>query len=134
MPNLLEIEINAPKALVWEVLFQTKALGAVERSGKPFYGSLGSMVAKWSIYNGEVRVSAVSSPLFGILCNFSTLNPGEPFLFDRSPRQPFQIGQTVSLSLRRLPRDKQDLRKISKLRVFCRGNPPVVAPIHSVGV
>ena len=44
-----------------------------------FPDSLGSMVAKRSILNGEVRVPALSPQLFGIVCNLSTLSPGEPF-------------------------------------------------------
>ena len=43
-------------------------MGFVTSPSLAVFGSLGSMVAKWSIYNGEVRVSTVSSPLFGILC------------------------------------------------------------------
>ena len=43
-----------------------------------FIGSLGSMVAKRSILNDNSRVPALSSQLFGIICNLSTLSPREP--------------------------------------------------------
>jgi hypothetical protein len=56
MPSLYtEIEISAPKSVVWQALIQKEA---------------------WSKWN--------------------------TFLFDRTPEQPFKLGQTLLLSLRRL--------------------------------
>ena len=54
-----------------------------QKGGQLYYygGSLGSMVAKRSISNGNSRVPALSSQLFGIVCNLSTLNPGEPLRY-----------------------------------------------------